>query len=205
MLRHPPPFACVAGSAPVVGELGEQTGEFGALFGGEGLERGGEHLAAFAAHAGEQAGPVVGEGDAGAARVIGVGLAAHPAAVDPLLHQTRGTRLIDADRLGEVTHAERAGCRGERLDHADDGGRAMAGTVGEEGAAPAAEGATRTRRTEAARAAIVPVRMLVAMRMLVLMLVVMRPRAAATAQTSERCRDGVGGVVGSHALTLHVT
>ncbi len=89
---------------PSVGELGEEARELGTLVGGEALKRLREVLAALTAEPPRDARAVVGQGDARAARIVGISLTAYEPEVDGLLHEARGTRLIHADRLAELAH-----------------------------------------------------------------------------------------------------
>ena len=47
---------------------------------------------------------VVGQCDSRAARIVGISLTAYEPEVDGLLHEPRGARLINTDRLAELAH-----------------------------------------------------------------------------------------------------
>ncbi|GAA1631162.1 hypothetical protein GCM10009805_27320 [Leucobacter chromiireducens subsp. solipictus] len=84
----------------------------------------------------------LGEPDAGAAGVLRVRLSHREAALDGLLHQPRGARLIDADLLGECADALRLGRVSELPEEAKQGRAA-------EAAAGAVAAATPERRAAA--------------------------------------------------------
>ena len=142
---------------PGVGELGEQAHQLGALGGGEIGERLGEVLPALSPEPPRDADAVVGQRDAGAAGIVGVGLAAHETGLDGLLDEARRPRLVHSDRLPHFADREGVGCRGQRLEQtharrgrqartapplASAGAPASAASAGPAGAAGAIRSAT---------------------------------------------------------------
>jgi hypothetical protein len=98
------PSGAISGVGPSVGELGEEARELGALVGGEAPKRLREVLAALTAEPPRDASAVVGQCDSRAARIVGISLTAYEPEVDGLLHEPRGARLINTDRLAELAH-----------------------------------------------------------------------------------------------------
>ena len=96
-----------------VGELGQQTGEVGAFGIREGCQGRRDRIASLIAKAADEGLALLGENDPRSAGIVGVGLAANEPELDPLLHEARCARLIDADRFAELAHSERmvAGCQ----------------------------------------------------------------------------------------------
>ena len=102
---------------PVVSELVQQVRELRALVFSERRERLAECFTPLTSHTSSDLAPFIRQGDARASRVIGIRFTPNETVRDPLLHEPRGARLIDADRRTEVTHTQGRGCRGERLEH----------------------------------------------------------------------------------------
>ena len=195
---------------PVVSELVQKVRELLALVFGERRERLAECFTPLAPHASSDLAALVGQRDARASRIVRIRLASHETVRDPLLHESRGARLIDTDRRSEVAHTQGRGSRGERFEHPHPGRSPEA--AGRVVHPRRHAGMNRVRVTMA----MIVTTLLEMIRMRTAMPAVGATHSAgaataftrtASAQTGQGAGDGLGGVVlfGAHPTILHAT
>lgn len=98
---------------PCIGEALEQCCELLLLGLAEAGERFSHGLAALTAQPVRHLCAFAGRHNSDASGVFGVGFAPHETELDGLGHEARGARLIDADALGDIAHAQGNVGRGE--------------------------------------------------------------------------------------------